>query len=159
MATYPYDIQSIAHLHSLPLDGAVVNVFEGVHSSKGIGIPIDPQAVLEAEHTVQMLSLVKSRHPASIGEPVLESARNRAHLLRHTHACAEFRMQPDRNAPVQQAIQSFEQGLTQMEASIEQRLIQIETSIGQHLVKAEGSMNQHLIQEELRNKARYAIRE
>jgi hypothetical protein len=60
---YPSDIHSIAHMHpALANNPHFINVpnFQGIHSSKAVGNPLDPSAVREAEETAQILSTSQS---------------------------------------------------------------------------------------------------
>jgi hypothetical protein len=100
---YPYNIGSIVNIHpNLAEDPAVQNnpTFDGIDASNFEGMPIHPAAANNAEGTVAVLKSVQSKcfiflyapqltycsgsYPHLITDPVLETARNRAHILRQT---------------------------------------------------------------------------
>jgi hypothetical protein len=102
---YAFNIGSIATIHpNLAQDPAVQNnqTFAGLHTANVIG-PVDPMAAIDVERTVVALTGVRGKcfvtfvclytpqltyhlenYPGLLTEPVVETAQNRAHLLRQT---------------------------------------------------------------------------
>lgn len=123
---YPYNVPSVTQIHpGLANNPNIFNVqaFQGVHASKAIRTPVDPLAVIDAEGTVEVLSASKRTLPGVITDPIIETAKNCAHVLRETHASLEFGLQPGIGVFVQQQFINFGQqlfnfgrGLAQMEA-------------------------------------------
>ncbi|KAF8507930.1 hypothetical protein JB92DRAFT_2832592 [Gautieria morchelliformis] len=90
---YSINMMSVAQLHP-PLDNIQqihgFPITQGFFSAKAAGEPLDGNAVIEAEDTVQTLVLSQKHWPQVIQDDVVETAKNRAHLLRQMHATTQF---------------------------------------------------------------------
>jgi hypothetical protein len=96
---YPYTIRSVAQIHPALADHPHINTLplQGVLVSNAAGSPVNPLAIVDAEKTVEALLAANSECmfpspcpltyclglvPGVFADPIIETAKNRAHLLR-----------------------------------------------------------------------------
>jgi len=133
MANYPYSIFSIADAHpGFANDPSIRELVReaptfGISDSVVAGNPVDPHAVAKAEYTLKLLLTLRDCNPV-ITEPVIETAKNRAHLLRETHALLEFGLHPRVDALFLQA--QFDQRSNQLYKRLEAMEEKVKKLIG-----------------------------
>jgi len=61
---YPYNVPSITHIHPTLANDPSIQALQvqGIHASNAIGTPVNPQAVIDAEGTVDFLSASQSEY-------------------------------------------------------------------------------------------------
>ncbi|KAF8495121.1 hypothetical protein F5888DRAFT_1804983 [Russula emetica] len=111
----------VAQIHPALADHPHINnipTLQGIHVSNAAGSPVNPLAVVNAEKTVEALLATNRLVPGLFADPIIETAKNRAHVFEEAiyYASLDLGVQPGIGVFVQQQFLDFDRRLARIEA-------------------------------------------